>query len=530
MKLAEGMAFDGGALEEARYGENTELGRKNTLSSVQFKNKVAKELKALGYTVSIKSGHGYFSGFINNGDKFAYVNITDEGQYLYRTAKDAKDYSGGSNQFAKNVEGMVSGVQRILGKVTISESIEEDSMKQTEYLENYMKGYRGSVNPPVEWLTERGCVVIMDDGSVNGKVNDTHIQGFVDSVEYNRVEKALKLHDGNLYSEGVQDGEEEIIVEGNVKFKVVPKVDSRGSSTPLKWWEFWVDGRMVDTISQNPNDKMWWASTVGQEFKKKNELIDALKERWGNGLTESEHLPKPPAVIGKGFEVHETESGKFIVKIFGKMLPNEFDSDEEASDFAEKKVSELGSFKDLYGKTSAYAKSPISEGVQGGADGTLFEGKFDADGEPVSHNVGKDLVSPRWIVRVKFPQGGSGKSVSSVEYVYFAKSSASVEAKRLQSAGVDKVRVGGQMKEFEITEIQVLQGWAKNGNLDLRKGQKVLETLPVGKGNEPEGTGSKPEGTGSEGTGSKDDKKKKFEESKQTRLEGVMSLAEGLID
>lgn len=113
--LGEDITEDQETIEEARYGENTENGRKNSLTSVQFKNKVVKGLKSLGAEVSIKSGHGFFSGFASANDKFAYISITDEGQYMFRTAKNDKDFTGGSNQFAKSVNTMVQGVAKILG-------------------------------------------------------------------------------------------------------------------------------------------------------------------------------------------------------------------------------------------------------------------------------------------------------------------------------------------------------------------------------------------------------------------------------
>ena len=385
LHMAESFAFDEDAISEARYGENTENGRRNTLSSVQFKNKVAKALKEAGYNVAIKAGHGFFSGFISNGDKFAYVNITNEGKFLYRTAKNDKDYSGGSNKFANTVEEMVSGVSQILGKASISE---------------------------------------------------------------------------------------------------------------------------------------------GTQF------------------------PNPPHIIGKGFEVHKTDSGKFTVKIGEKVLPDEFNSDEDAEKFAEKKVSERAEFINAYGKSSAYAKNDaVSEGTEGthpdikqkpngkwgvwsdkhdkfwpadydteemahkaleayhaknesmeDFDAVLSE-KYDDDGEPVDHMVGKNSVSGRWLVRVNFADEGQSKNrlVSQVDYVYFSKGLASQEGKRIADAGKDKVKVSGSFKDLKVEKVTVLQAWAKNGSLDLRKGQKVIEELPVAGQEAPASQKPNDEGTKSKG-------------------------------
>jgi len=46
---------------------------------------------------------GYVSGFIEKNGKYVYLSISDSGlgkPILFRTAKNEKDYTGGSNNFA----------------------------------------------------------------------------------------------------------------------------------------------------------------------------------------------------------------------------------------------------------------------------------------------------------------------------------------------------------------------------------------------------------------------------------------------
>lgn len=55
------------------------------------------------------------SGFIQRDDKIVYVNTEVlGGGYLYRTAAHLKDYSGGVNRWARDLAGLVAGVNSIL--------------------------------------------------------------------------------------------------------------------------------------------------------------------------------------------------------------------------------------------------------------------------------------------------------------------------------------------------------------------------------------------------------------------------------
>lgn len=56
------------------------------------------------------------SGFIQLGDAIVYVNTERCGSlgYLYRTAQHLKDYTGGVNRFAKDLDSLVKGIGELL--------------------------------------------------------------------------------------------------------------------------------------------------------------------------------------------------------------------------------------------------------------------------------------------------------------------------------------------------------------------------------------------------------------------------------
>ena len=55
------------------------------------------------------------SGFIALNKNTVYVNTEVlGGGYLYRKAKDNKDYQGEVNQYAKNIDSLVSGINQLL--------------------------------------------------------------------------------------------------------------------------------------------------------------------------------------------------------------------------------------------------------------------------------------------------------------------------------------------------------------------------------------------------------------------------------
>lgn len=55
------------------------------------------------------------SGFVSLAGRIVYVNTEVlGGGYLYRTAEHLKDYTGGPNRFARDMESLVTGVNQLL--------------------------------------------------------------------------------------------------------------------------------------------------------------------------------------------------------------------------------------------------------------------------------------------------------------------------------------------------------------------------------------------------------------------------------
>lgn len=81
-----------------------------------FKSEFTKELKSVGATdIVFSRGHFYVSGFCTINGQIWYFSLSDVrgSEYylpnlMYRTAKHYKDFTGGSNQWAKIEAGMTS--------------------------------------------------------------------------------------------------------------------------------------------------------------------------------------------------------------------------------------------------------------------------------------------------------------------------------------------------------------------------------------------------------------------------------------
>jgi len=56
------------------------------------------------------------SGFIQKGDAIVYVNTEPCGSlgYMYRTAAHLKDYTGGRNMWARDLDSLVDGINQLL--------------------------------------------------------------------------------------------------------------------------------------------------------------------------------------------------------------------------------------------------------------------------------------------------------------------------------------------------------------------------------------------------------------------------------
>lgn len=82
-----------------------------------FKREFTKELKQMGATdIKFSKGHFYLSGFFTSqsGQPY-YFSLSDlrgsVRKLLYRTAKDYKDYRGGSNMYVPIETGMFNNME-----------------------------------------------------------------------------------------------------------------------------------------------------------------------------------------------------------------------------------------------------------------------------------------------------------------------------------------------------------------------------------------------------------------------------------
>ena len=83
-----------------------------------FKKEFGAELKAIGASnIEYHRGHFEVTGFYTVGKQPWYFSLHDvrffpDEQIMYRTAKDYKDYSGGSNVYATIKTGMAKEMHR----------------------------------------------------------------------------------------------------------------------------------------------------------------------------------------------------------------------------------------------------------------------------------------------------------------------------------------------------------------------------------------------------------------------------------
>jgi hypothetical protein len=97
--------FDSGTVNSQQFHDFFDL----------FKRSFTRELKSIGATkIELSKGHFYISGFFSVNEQAYYFSIDDVRHCFYRdypkmlvrTAKDYKDYTGGSNNYFKIEPGM----------------------------------------------------------------------------------------------------------------------------------------------------------------------------------------------------------------------------------------------------------------------------------------------------------------------------------------------------------------------------------------------------------------------------------------
>jgi hypothetical protein len=83
--------------------------------STKLKNQFTPVHQVHLKNISVNGDKRGCSGFIQCGDAIVYVNTEVlGGGYLYRTAAHLKDYCGGVNRYAKDLDSLVAGINSLL--------------------------------------------------------------------------------------------------------------------------------------------------------------------------------------------------------------------------------------------------------------------------------------------------------------------------------------------------------------------------------------------------------------------------------
>jgi hypothetical protein len=83
--------------------------------STKLRNRFLSTHNVTLKNISVNGDKRGCSGFIEREGAIVYVNTEVlGGGYLYRTAKHLKDYSGGVNQYAKDLNSLVDGINSLL--------------------------------------------------------------------------------------------------------------------------------------------------------------------------------------------------------------------------------------------------------------------------------------------------------------------------------------------------------------------------------------------------------------------------------
>ena len=89
-----------------------------TILSTKLKNQFSPSYTVTLKNISVNGDKRGCSGFVSLGDSIVYVNTEPCGSMglMYRTAKHIKDYEGGVNQWARDLNSLVAGVNSLLKK------------------------------------------------------------------------------------------------------------------------------------------------------------------------------------------------------------------------------------------------------------------------------------------------------------------------------------------------------------------------------------------------------------------------------
>jgi hypothetical protein len=84
--------------------------------STKLKNRFSSAYQVHLKNIRVNDDKRGCSGFIQKGDAIVYVNTEPCGSlgYMYRTAAHLKDYTGGRNMWARDLDSLVAGINQLL--------------------------------------------------------------------------------------------------------------------------------------------------------------------------------------------------------------------------------------------------------------------------------------------------------------------------------------------------------------------------------------------------------------------------------
>jgi hypothetical protein len=84
--------------------------------STKLKNRFSSAHQVHLKNIRVNDDKRGCSGFIQKGDAIVYVNTEPCGSlgYMYRTAAHLKDYTGGVNHWARDLDSLVAGINQLL--------------------------------------------------------------------------------------------------------------------------------------------------------------------------------------------------------------------------------------------------------------------------------------------------------------------------------------------------------------------------------------------------------------------------------
>jgi hypothetical protein len=84
--------------------------------STKLKNRFSSAHNVALKNIAVNGDKRGCSGFIERGGAIVYVNTEPCGSlgYMYRTAEHLKDYTGGVNRWAKDLDSLVAGINQLL--------------------------------------------------------------------------------------------------------------------------------------------------------------------------------------------------------------------------------------------------------------------------------------------------------------------------------------------------------------------------------------------------------------------------------